>query len=174
MNTRNRFYKRNSYDIINREKEKIVRMKYKKYESGRSMVEIIGVLAIMGMIAAGATMLISNGMTVNKRARVRDDVSAIVENVRGLYPDKFTNLTDDETQGTILIDSLYLNTTTPYGPGTSYSVVRVNKDEFNVIVSGLDDDECSVLIKQTWAGVISVSRNPQTGGPCKVTLKFGK
>jgi len=153
-----------------------VRMKYKhnEHESGRSMVEIIGVLAIMGMIAAAATMLITNGMTVSKRARARDDVSAIVENVRGLYPDGFTNLTNSETDGTALIDSLYLNTTTPYGAGTTYSVVRVTKDEFNVIVSGLDDDECSVLIKQTWADVISVSRNPQTGGPCKVTLTFGK
>ncbi|MBO7645322.1 MAG: hypothetical protein J6S57_03395 [Alphaproteobacteria bacterium] len=125
--------------------------------SGRSMLEIIGVLVVMTMISAGAVVLVKSGMMTQKRNRTVDEVSAIVENIRGMYPDGFQNLTKDPEQGTQLIDALYLNTVTPFGSGTSYSVVgNGTKDYFFVTINGLDTDDCVVLSAQTWPNALNV------------------
>jgi len=68
--------------------------KTKKTESGRSMIEMVGVLAVMGLITATAFILISSAMNNQRMSRANDDVSAIVSGVRTMYatsPD-FSNL----------------------------------------------------------------------------------
>ncbi len=143
---------------------------YKYEDSGRSMVEIIGVLAVMSLITAGAMVLVRSGATSQKRARTFDEVMAIVENIRGLYPDGFADLPTDEAEGTKLIDGLYLNTTTPFGPDTKYSIKGVGeKDYFELFIRGLDDDDCMVLATQTWPEVWGASCNSDGA----VYLRFG-
>ena len=65
-----------------------------RQESGRSMVEMIGVLAIMGMLTAAAFALVSLGINRQKQARVTDDVVTITSGVRGLLGDydDFSNI----------------------------------------------------------------------------------
>ena len=65
-----------------------------RQESGRSMIEMVGVLAIMGMLTATAFALISLGINRQKQARVTDDVVTIVSGVRSLLVDydDFTNI----------------------------------------------------------------------------------
>ena len=65
-----------------------------RQESGRSMIEMVGVLAIMGMLTATAFALISLGINRQKQARVADDVVTIVSGVRSLLVDydDFTNI----------------------------------------------------------------------------------
>ena len=44
-----------------------------KNESGRSMIEMLGVLAIMGVITIGAIGMISTAMRTQKRSAVNDE-----------------------------------------------------------------------------------------------------
>ena len=146
----------------------------KNCESGRSMVEIVGVLAVMGLITAGAFVLIRGGSAAQKRSRAMDDVAVIAENIRGLYAesDDFKDLTDNDAKGTVLIDALYLNTATPFGGKTSYTVVRTDDAQgFIVKLIGLDAKDCSALAAAAW---------PNSNGPAKcdnkgiVSVVFGK
>ena len=138
-------------------------------EAGRSMIEIIGVLAIMGLVTSGAMVLVRSGMASQKRSRTFDEVMAIVENMRGLYPDGFEEMPTDEAEGTKLIDGLYLNTETPFGSGTSYSVTgHGSRTEFEVRINGLDDDDCMVLATQSWPNSLYASCGDGT-----VYLSFG-
>ena len=126
---------------------------FKNHESGRSMIEIVGVLAVMGLITAGAFVLIRSGGAAQKRSRAMDEVAAIAENIRGLYAeaDDFSDLTDNTTQGTALIDALYLNKTTPFGANTTYTVVK-NSDASGFVVKliGLADEDCNGLAAAAW------------------------
>ena len=145
----------------------------KNCESGRSMVEIIGVLAVMGLITAGAFVLLRSGGAAQKRSRAMDDVAVIAENIRGLYAesDDFSELTDVEAQGTALIDALYLHTKTPFGQGTTYSVVKNdNPANFSVKLIGLEKEDCNALAATVWPNAIS-------GATCSdgvVSVVFGK
>ena len=144
------------FDSIAKHKEIMV-MSYKKYRSensGRSMIEIIGVLTIMSLISVAAVVLVQSGLASHKRARAIDEVSAIVENVRGLYPDGFERLTTDFDTGTKLIDALYLNTVTPFGSETRYGVMgNKSKDVLFVALSGLNEEDCAILSAQSWVNV---------------------
>ena len=55
-----------------------------KQESGRSMLEMLGVLAIMGVITVGAISMISYAMRMQKQSAVNDEVYQIVLGVRQL------------------------------------------------------------------------------------------
>jgi len=57
----------------------------KKHESGRSMIEMVGVLAVMGLITAAAFVLITSAMRSQKLSRADDDISALAAGVRLLY-----------------------------------------------------------------------------------------
>ena len=145
----------------------------KNCESGRSMVEIVGVLAVMGLITAGAFVLIRGGSAAQKRSRAMDDVAVIAENIRGLYAesDDFSDLTDNDAQGTALIDALYLNTDTPFGENSKYSVIKTaDEDAFVVKLIGLDGKDCSALAAAAWS-------NSVNGATCDagvVSVVFGK
>ena len=45
-----------------------------KQESGRSMIEMLGVLAIMGLITVGAIGMIATAMRTQKRSAINDEV----------------------------------------------------------------------------------------------------
>ena len=67
-------------------------MKFIGQESGRSMIEMLGVLAIMGVITVGAVTMISAAMRSQKRTVLQDEVAQIVTGVRtilGEYDDFF-------------------------------------------------------------------------------------
>lgn len=71
-----------------------MKIKNRNQESGRSMVEIVGVLAIMGLLTAAAFALIQSGMTSQKMAKTADEINILVENVRAISGEKgdFSNL----------------------------------------------------------------------------------
>ena len=128
----------------------------KKSESGRSMIELIGVLALMGMITAAAFVLIKTGMTTQKRSMVNDDVSQIVTGVRTLYADYDTlpaSFDGDRTLAALSID-----VTGPY-PDSKYEVSRKNAKRFEVKIVGLPKKECAVLETKSWSGAVNKKAN---------------
>ena len=83
-----------------------------KQESGRSMIEMVGVLAIMGMLTATAFALVSLGINRQKQARVADDVVTIVSGVRSLLGDydDFSHI-DNST----IFSAMSVSNQNPYG-----------------------------------------------------------
>lgn len=147
---------------------------FEKNESGRSMVEIVGVLAVMGLITAGAFVLVRGGVAAQRRSRAVDEVSVIAENIRGLYADSedFSDLTDVVSDGTALIDAMYLSTITPFGQNTVYSVVKSDSDDtkFYVKMTDLAQEDCKALAATVWP-------NSDEQALCKngvVSILFGK
>ena len=123
----------------------------KKTESGRSMIEMVGVLAMVGLLAAGAFVLITSAMQSQKISRVQDDVVNIVSIVRNMSVDgkDFSNLADikDVKAGKVFLDKLHIATSTPFGADSYYSVVYNPQypDVVGVYINNIDAKYCNAL-----------------------------
>lgn len=118
-----------------------------RQESGRSMIEMVGVLAIMGMLTAPAFALISLGINRQKQARVMDDVVTIVSGVRGLLGDydDFSNI-DNST----IFAAISVSNKNPYGGTYELTVNPANTRQFIVRINGLNKSDCEALITKAW------------------------
>ena len=57
----------------------------KTNETGRSMIEMLGVLAIIGVLSVGGIAGYSKDMNKFKNNKIADNVSMIVANIKTLY-----------------------------------------------------------------------------------------
>ena len=126
----------------------------KNSESGRSLIELLGVLAIMGMITAAAFVLIRGGMATQKRTVVNDDVAEIVTGVKTLYADYDT--LPSSFDGARTLAALSIDDEGPY-TGSKYSVSRKSETRFEVKITGLPAKECTVLETKAWSGAVNQS-----------------
>lgn len=138
-----------------------------KQESGRSMIEMVGVLAIMGMLTATAFALISLGINRQKQARVTDDIVTIVSGVRSLLGDydDFSNI-DNST----IFAAMSVSNKNPYGGTYELAVDSSNPRQFIVRINGLSKSDCEALVTKAWTdsvGYIS-SEHKESGatGSC--------
>ena len=117
-------------------------------ESGRSMIEMVGVLAIMGMLTATAFALISLGINRQKQARVMDDVVTIVSGVRGLLGDydDFSNIDN--------FAAMSVSSKNPYGGTYELSVDPYDARQFIIRINGLNKSDCEALVTKAWTGSI--------------------
>jgi len=139
----------------------------RNFESGRSLVEIVGVMAIMTLISAAAFVLIKTGMSSQRRNIIVDDISNISSGVRTLYADydDLSVLTDSD--GTLAAIGVGKN-----GPidGVTYSVTKTaDNSGFVVTVSGLPNKDCVVLGTRGWPD--SVSHTECNNGTITITYK---
>ena len=122
----------------------------KKNESGRSMIEMVGVLAVMGLITAAAFVLITSAMKQQKLSRGDDDVAAIVAGVRLLYnnAEDFSRLTSENSAGTLEVLG-FASVKSPYG--TDYNLA-VNSDttKFDISFDADKHSTCVALAGRTW------------------------
>ena len=127
--------------------EKANRGEKMRQESGRSMIEMIGVLAIMGMLTATAFALISLGINRQKLARVTDDVVTIVSGVRSLLGDydDFSNI-DNST----IFAAMSISDKNPYGGTYELAVNTLNTRQFIVKINGLSKSDCEALLTKAW------------------------
>lgn len=118
-----------------------------RQESGRSMIEMVGVLAIMGMLTATAFTLISLGINRQKQSRVADDVVTIVSGVRTLLGDydDFSNI-DNST----IFGAMSVSNKNPYGGTYELAVNSANTRQFIVKVNGLPKADCEALLTKAW------------------------
>ncbi|MBO7042714.1 MAG: type II secretion system protein [Alphaproteobacteria bacterium] len=118
-----------------------------RQESGRSMIEMVGVLAIMGMLTATAFALISLGINRQKQARVVDDVVTMVAGVRSLLGDydDFSNIDNATIFGAISVSNK-----NPYGGTYELSVDSSNTRQFIVKINGLTKSDCEALKTKAW------------------------
>jgi len=163
----------------------------KKYESGRSMVEMVGVLAVMGLITAGAFVLMRSGMASQKRNRVQDEIANIVSTIRTLSAgaDNFSNLASDgdtDAHGTALLNNLRISTATPFGGTSAYTIRYASgtPTQFSVKITNLARQDCNALKASAWADAVANSVKCLTVGNttdcassatnCDFTASYGK
>jgi type II secretory pathway pseudopilin PulG len=117
-------------------------------QSGRSMVEMLGVLAIMGIITVGAITAISFAMRSQKRTAVNDEVAQIVTGVRQLLGeyDDFSNINNATIFGAI-----GMSAKNPYGGAYELSVDSNNTRQFVVAINGLTQTDCEFFITKAWS-----------------------
>ena len=144
-------------------------------ESGRSMVEIVGVLAMMALMTVGAFVLIRNGMATQKRNTVIDDVSKIVTGIRTLYAEH-DDLSKLKDKGDDALAALEISTSGPY----ENSVYSVNKDSsdnsrFVITIKNLPKRDCVVLATKKWPESVGTPTSSCTsGGDFKITITYDK
>ncbi|MCQ2572054.1 MAG: hypothetical protein MJ165_03620, partial [Alphaproteobacteria bacterium] len=125
----------------------------RKHESGRSMIEMVGVLAVMGLITAGAFVLISNASASQRRNRVIDDVMNIATGVRSLYAEHETFPVEAKMVSATILSALSISPTSPYN--TTYTVTRAGDTTFTVTVPDMNYNDCSALEIKNWKDAVS-------------------
>lgn len=119
-----------------------------RYESGRSMIEMLGVLAIMGVITVAAITMISTAMRTQKRNTVNDEVVQIVTGVRQLLGeyDDFSHINNATIFGAI-----GMSPKNPYGGAYELSVDQTNSRQFILSITGLNESDCQYLVTKAWS-----------------------
>ncbi len=139
-----------------------------KQESGRSMIEMLGVLAIMGIITVAAIGMISTAMRTQKRNTVNEEVLQIVTGVRQLLGeyDDFSNINNSTIFGAI-----GMSANNPYGGNYELAVDPSNTRQFIVSITGLSKSDCEYFVTKAWTDSVGfqMSDGKQGGasGACK-------
>lgn len=139
-------------------------------ESGRSMIEMLGVLAIMGVITVGAIGMISTAMRTQKLTAVNDEVVQIVTMVRNIHAeyDDFSNM-----NGKTIFGAIGMSNKNPYGGLYELSVDPANPRQFIVTINGLGQSECESLVTKAWSDSVgyrlSDGENGGATGSCSGT-----
>ena len=138
-------------------------------ESGRSMIEMLGVLAIMGMLTVGAYELIKLAFDNQKQMKGTEEIFAIVNEVRKIHSqyDDFSNMDGD------VILSMMEKKQNPYGGTYELTVDPTNARQFILTINGLSKSECQALITRAWTDSIGykLSDKKESGatGSCNGT-----
>lgn len=130
--------------------KKQIKKTNKKQQSGRSMIEMVGVLAVMGLITAGAFVLISSANSSSRRNRVVDDVMNIAAGVRALYADADALPTTMPSGILTLVNG---PTKTPYN--SDYTVTTDTNTTFKIAFSTKTDADCKALAAKQWKDTVS-------------------
>ena len=158
---------------------------YKKLESGRSMIEMLGVLAIIGVLSVGGIAGYSKAMNKFKTNKVADNLAMIVTNIRTLYaqqnnydglttatainmgvvPDELIN-SDKTTLKNAFLGPVFISSATVKGldNGTDSGANR----GFVVAMGGLTREACVTLATNDWgsgysSGFVGIKAAGTTG-----------
>jgi len=130
-------------------------------ESGRSMIEMLGVLAIMGVITVGAVGMISTAMRTQKRSTVNDEVIQIVTGVRQLLGefDDYSHINNATIFGAIGVSPK-----NPYGGTYELNVDPSNPRQFIVSITGLSEGDCKYFVTKAWSDSVGYQMSGGTNG----------
>lgn len=143
----------------------------KTNESGRSMIEMLGVLAIIGVLSVGGIAGYSKAMNKFKTNKVADNVSMLVANIKtmyaqqssfngltkssavsmGLVPDELvTTYPSGNTDNAVLNNSF--NGTVLISASNSVGATADSNDDlsFNIVFNGLSKEACITLATNDW------------------------
>lgn len=156
---------------------------YKSEQSGRSMVEMLGVLAIIGVLSVGGIAGYSKAMAKFKTSKALDQVSTTVANVRTLYSGQpnYSGLTTAIAIQMGAIGAEMLSGQSPTSASTAYNafngsvtisattVSGRNNAGFQLVFSGLSKEACVQMASSDWgsgsgSGLVSVQAGSATAG----------
>lgn len=162
---------------------------FKNEQSGRSMVEMLGVLAIIGVLSVGGISGYSKAMAKFKLTKAQDQLSMMIMNIRTAfatspgYPSlNVTNAIDYKlvSQEMVASSTKLINA---FGGETLVGAVSgadgTANGAFQIIFNGLGKDVCVSLATSDWGtdgllgiGVKSTSMSISTGIAATATTTF--
>lgn len=156
---------------------------YKSEQSGRSMVEMLGVLAIIGVLSVGGIAGYSKAMAKFKTSKALDQVSTTIANVRTLYSGQpnYSGLTTAIAIQMGAIGAEMLSGQSPTSASAAYNAfngsvtisattVSGRKNAgFELVFSGLSKEACVQMASSDWgsgsgSGLVSVQAGAATAG----------
>jgi len=155
--------------------EEIQMMKMRSEQTGRSMVEMLGVLAIIGVLSVGGIAGYSKAMAKYKLTKAMDQVSTTVTNIRTLYSGQPNydglNTTTAIRMGAVGAEMLNGKSTTSataaYNAFNGAVTITTDstKQNFTVKFEGLGKEACVALASADWgsgsgSGLVSVTTGP--------------
>ena len=156
---------------------------YKSEQSGRSMVEMLGVLAIIGVLSVGGIAGYSKAMAKFKTSKALDQVSTTVANIRTLYSGQ-PNYEGLNTAIAIQMGAIgaeMLSGQSATSATVAYNAfngeVTITATEvsgrknagFELVFSGLSKEACVQMASSDWgsgsgSGLVSVQAGSATAG----------
>jgi len=141
-------------------------MKNNLNESGRSMIEMLGVLAIIGVLSVGGIAGYSKAMTRYRINKAIEQITLIAGNVRTFFKGDYTDLVSSDT-GRSILKKAKIVPDEMWDGMTIYNVFnkdtylnRGQKSKSNdykafILEYRLPDDEeiCIELVSQDWSNV---------------------
>lgn len=138
-------------------------------QKGRSMIEMLGVLAIVGILSVGGIAGYSKAMIKAKSSRLIAQASELVVNIRSLYVSQkdFTGLTSESLlkTGAVPKDMLKDSTNTSdnkiihtYGGEIIVFQSEIESGlpkAFEIYLTGLDSHTCVALATMDWGSDVS-------------------
>ena len=148
---------------------------YKSEQSGRSMVEMLGVLAIIGVLSVGGIAGYSKAMAKFKLSKAMDQVSMLVANIRTLYSGQrsYSGLTNTNaiSFGVVPSEMAGTGSTVTNAFGAPVTIAATGSDlQFSVRFTGLGQEACVSLATADWgsgsgSGLVSIApSSTSTGG----------
>lgn len=127
-------------------------------ESGRSMIEMLGVLAIMGALTVGAYALIKDAFESQRQMQGVEEVFVIVNEVRKIHSqyDDFSNM-----DGEVILNMMEKKHN-PYGGTYELTVNPANSRQFILTINGLSKSECQALITRAWTDSVGYKLSDKT------------
>ncbi len=132
-------------------------MLLRKNDSGRSIVEMLGVLAIMGVITVMGISGYSQAIGKINRNNVVEQVTKLAQETRGVFAGRTSyNEADDKTEendiGESILKKMGLKLETPYGG--RYTVKSVNSTGNNpgfvVSIPNVSVEDCLYFTTMSW------------------------
>ena len=159
----------------------------KTNESGRSMIEMLGVLAIIGVLSVGGIAGYSKAMNKFKTNKVADNVSMLVANIKTMYAQQKTygTLTNaDAISLGAVPDELIKNRAAGTLKNSFNGEVNIHSSEsttggdnkaFVIFFGGLSKEACITLATNDWgsgysSGLIALQASGQSGTADKAGL----
>lgn len=137
-------------------------------ETGRSMVEMLGVLAIIGVLSVGGIAGYSQAMSKFKVTKAMDQAQSIIQNIRTLYASQRTYSAlkaEDAYKIGILTDESYNNTSklglNPFSGNITFGAISTGRS-FYLSYEGLTVESCVKMATADWgadasSGLISIT-----------------
>lgn len=151
-----------------------MKIKMESNENGRSMVEMLGVLAIIGVLSAGALSGYSKAMMQHKINRLKDQVTKMVFNVQTLYQNnaaydyRTTRLTNEQLQTLLLLPEMNVNGTCRHALNGKCLLTTNSTQNFyvKIVIHDLSKKACIELSQLDFHQIpvkIYIGRNNEAG-----------
>lgn len=148
-------------------------MLVRKNDSGRSIVEMLGVLAIMGVITVMGISGYSQAIGKINRNNAVEQVTKLAQEVRGMFSGRASyNETDSATESytiagddSAIFNKMKYKLTTPYGGNykvTSYGTAG-NNPGFIIEFGNVPQDDCLYFTTMAWTDVMTNEKNGTPG-----------
>ena len=152
---------------------------FKNEQSGRSMVEMLGVLAIIGVLSVGGISGYSKAMAKYKLTKAQDQMAMILINIRTAFAAAPSYADLDNTNaillnivpGDMLPGGLGTGSTikNAFGGGVNISATGDDNTQFKITYEDLGKEACISLLTSDWGtdGLVNVVMGTLEGTPSK-------